>query len=130
MHNLLTSGRYNEILDYSSIILSKNPLNIKALKYKAYALYFLGRYDEAISYYDKAIEVEPESPSTYAGKSRSLEKLGRLEEASDYYKKAKELGGKTDNLGHNKNEWGNTQENQKQKPTVFHSYKVKWETDD
>jgi len=102
MHDLLTSGRYNEILDYSSIILSKDTLNLKALKYKAYALYFLGRYEEAILYYDKAIKLEPASPSNYAGKSRALEKLGRFEEARYYYKQAKELGDKTSNLGHNK----------------------------
>ena len=57
MHDLLTSGRYNEILDYSSTILAKDPLNLKALKYRAYALYFLGRYDEAISFYDKAMRL-------------------------------------------------------------------------
>ena len=106
MHDLLTSGRYNEILDYSSTILAKDPLNLKALKYKAYALYFLGRYDEAISYYDKAIEVEPESPSTYAGKSRALEKLGRFVQARYYYKLAKGMTGETSDLGHNKNEFG------------------------
>ena len=106
MHDLLTSGRYNEILDYSSTILAKNPLNIKALKYRAYALYFLGRYDEAISYYDKAIEVEPESPSTYAGKSRALEKLGRFVQARYCYKLAKGMAGETSDLGHNKNEFG------------------------
>lgn len=106
MHDLLTSGRYNEILDYSSTILAKDPQSLKALKYRAYALYFLGRYDEAISYYDKAIEVEPESPSTYAGKSRALEKLGRVEEARYCYKLAKGLTGGTSDLGHNKNEFG------------------------
>ena len=106
MHDLLTSGRYNEILDYSSIILVKDPLNLKALKYRAYALYFLRRYDEAISYYDKAIEVEPESPSTYAGKSRALEKLGRFVQARYYYKLAKGLAGEASDLGHNKNEFG------------------------
>ena len=106
MHDLLTSGRYNEILDYSSTILAKDPQSLKALKYRAYALYFLGRYDEAISYYDKAIEVEPESPSTYAGKSRALEKLGRVEEARYCYKLAKSLTGKTSDFGHNKNEFG------------------------
>ena len=106
MHDLLTSGRYNEILDYSSTILAKNPQNLKALKYRAYALYFLGRYDEAISYYDKAIEIEPESPSTYAGKSRALEKLGRFVQAQYYYKRAKGLGDKTHNLGDDKNEFG------------------------
>ena len=105
MHDLLTSGRYNEILDYSSTILVKDPLNLKALKYRAYALYFLGRYDEAISYYDKAIEVEPESPSTYAGKSRALEKLGRFVQARYYYKRAKGMTGETFDLGHNKNEF-------------------------
>lgn len=130
MRHLLTSGRYNEILDYSSTILAKEPLNLKALKYKAYSLYFLGRHDEAISYYDKAIEVEPDGPSTYAGKSRALEKLGRIEEAQYYYKLAKEQVGEASVLGHDKNEWGNTQKNPKQKPTVIHSYKVKWETDD
>jgi len=106
MHDLLTSGRYNEILDYSSTILAKDPLNLKALKYRAYALYFLGRYDEAISYYDKAIEVEPESPSTYAGKSRALEKLGRFVQARYYYKLAKGMTGEMSDLGHNKNEFG------------------------
>jgi len=106
MHDLLTSGRYNEILDYSSTILAKDPLNLKALKYRAYALYFLGRYDEAISYYDKAIEVEPESPSSYAGKSRALEKLGRFVQARYCYKLAKGLAGETSDLGHNKNEFG------------------------
>jgi len=103
---LLTSGRYDEILDYCLVILTKNPLNIKALKYKAYSLYFLGRYDEAISCYDKAIEVEPESPSNYEGKSRALEKLGRVEEARYYYKQAKKLKDKKSDLGHNSNEWG------------------------
>ncbi len=106
MHDLLTSGRYNEILDYSSTILAKDPLNLKALKYRAYALYFLGRYDEAISYYDKAIEVEPETPSNYAGKSRALEKLGRFVQARYCYKLAKGIAGKTSDLGHNKNEFG------------------------
>jgi len=106
MHDLLTSGRYNEILDYSSTILAKDPLNLKALKYRAYALYFLGRYDEAISYYDKAIEVEPESPSSYAGKSRALEKLGRFVQARYCYKLAKGMAGETSDLGHNKNEFG------------------------
>ena len=106
MHDLLTSGRYNEILDYSSTILAKDPQSLKALKYRAYALYFLGRYDEAISYYDKAIEVEPESPSTYAGKSRALEKLGRFVQARYYYKLAKGMTGETSDLGHNKNEFG------------------------
>jgi len=106
MHNLLTSRRYYEILDYSSTILAKDPLNLKALKYKAYALYFLGRYDKAIPCYDKAIELEPESPSTYAGKSRALEKLGRFEEAKDCYKQAKKLKDEESNLGHDKNEWG------------------------
>jgi len=106
MHDLLTSGRYNEILNYSSTILAKDPLNLKALKYKAYALYFLGRYDEAISCYDKVIELEPESPSTYAGKSKALEKLGRFEEARYCYKLAKGMADETSDLGHNKNEWG------------------------
>jgi len=106
MHDLLTSGRYNEILDYSSTILTKDPLNLKALKYRAYALYFLGRYDEAISYYDKAIGVEPESPSNYAGKSRALEKLGRFVQSRYCYKLSKGMTGEMSDLGHNKNEFG------------------------
>ena len=106
MHDLLTSGRYDEIVDFSSTILAKDPQNLKALKYKSYALYFLGRYEEAILYYDKAIELEPERPSNYAGKSKALEKLGRIGESRHYYKLAKGMAGETSDLGHNKNEFG------------------------
>ena len=81
MHDLLRTGRYDQILGYSSVLLEKDPQNLHAIKYKAYALYFLGRYDEAILYYNKAIQIEPMSPSNYAGKSKALEKLGRIGEA-------------------------------------------------
>ncbi len=106
MHKLLTSGKYAELLDRCSITLAKDPRNLKALKYKAYSLYFLGRFEDAIACYDKVIEVEPDNPSPYAGKSKALEKLGRLEEARDCYKLAKKLKDVESDLGHNKNEWG------------------------
>jgi len=106
MHDLLRTGRYDQILGYSSVLLEKDPQNLHAIKYKAYALYFLGRYDEAILYYNKAIQIEPKSPSNYAGKSKALEKLGRIGEARHCYNLAKEMAGETSNLGHNKNEFG------------------------
>jgi len=106
MHKLLTSGKYDELLDYCSIILSKDLENLSALKYKAYSLYFLERFEDAIACYDRAIEIEPENPSHYAGKSKALDKLGRFEEARGCYKQAKKLKGEESNLGHNKNEWG------------------------
>jgi len=98
MHKLFTSRKYAELLDHCSIILSKDPRNLKALKYKAYSLYFLGRFEDAIACYDKVIQVEPDNPSPYAGKSKALEKLGRFEEARDCYEQAKELEVKTHNL--------------------------------
>ena len=106
MYKLLTSGKYAELLERCLITLAKDPRNLKALKYKAYSLYFLGRFEDAIVCYDKVIEVEPDNPSPHAGKSKALEKLGRLEEARECYKQAKGIEDKASNLGHNKNEWG------------------------
>ncbi len=106
MHKLLASGKYAELLDRCSITLAKDPRNLKALKYKAYSLYFLGRFEDAIACYDKVIEVEPDNPSPYAGKSKALEKLGRLVEARECYKQAKGMASETSDLGHDKNEWG------------------------
>ena len=105
MHDLLTSGRYTEILDYSSTILVKDPLNLKALKYKAYSLFFLERFEDSIACYDRAIQIEPDNLSHYAGKSKALDKLGRFEESRDCYEQAKRLKDKESDLGHNKNEF-------------------------
>jgi len=106
LYELLTSRKYDELLGYCSIILSKDHVNLTALKYKAYSLYFLERFEDSIACYDRAIEIEPDSPSHYAGKSKALDKLGRFEEARTCYKQAKKLQYKEPNLGHNKNEWG------------------------
>ena len=106
LYDLLRCGKYCELLDNCSIILTKNPLNLKALKYKAYALYFLGRYEEAIFYYDRAIKFDPEDPSSYAGKSKVLEKLGRWQEAKLCFEQAKKIGSEKSDLGHNNHEWG------------------------
>lgn len=51
MYGLLASGRYEELLDYCTLILCEDPLNFEALKYKAYSLYFLGLYEEPLSQY-------------------------------------------------------------------------------
>ena len=88
---LLTAGKYAELLEYCSEILIENPQNLTALKNKAYALYFLKRYEEAISFYDKAIELDPKEPSHYSGKSQTLEKLGRHDEAKSCYEQAKKI---------------------------------------
>ena len=106
LYELFTSRKYDELLDYCSIILSKDHVNLTALKYKAYSLYFLERFEDSIACYDRAIEIEPDSPSHYAGKSKALDKLGRFEEARTCYKQAKKLKDKEPDLGHNKNEWG------------------------
>ena len=106
MYRLFASRKYNELLDRCSIILSKNPRHLNALKYKAYSLYFLERYEEAVSCYDKAIEIESDDPSLYSGKSKSLEKLGRIEEAIYCQNLAKKSINKAPNLGHNSSEWG------------------------
>ena len=106
LHELLTSRKYDELLDYCSIILTKDPVNLNAIQYKAYSLYFLERFEDSIACYDIAIEIEPNNPSHYAGKSKALDKLGRFEEATDCYKQAKKLKDEESNLGHDKNEWG------------------------
>jgi len=109
IHELLRAGKYHELLENCSTMIAEDPQELEALKYKAYALYFLSRYDEAISWYDKAISLDPENPQLYSGKSKALEKLERHEEARSYFEKAKkmkDLGSKTSNLGHNKNEFG------------------------
>ena len=106
MHELLAARKYDELLDYCSIILSKDPLNLEALKYKAYSLYFLGRFEDAIACYDRAIKIEPDNPSSYAGKSKALDKIGRFKESRDCYEQAKELKDEKSDLGHDKNEWG------------------------
>ncbi len=106
LYELFTSRKYDELLDYCSIILTRDPLNLNAIQYKAYSLYFLERFEDSIAWYDRAIEIEPDSPSYYAGKSKALDKLGRFEEARDCYKQAKKLKDKESNLGHDKNECG------------------------
>ena len=106
MHELFTSRKYDELYDYCSIILTKDPLHLIAIQYKAYSLYFLERFEDSIACYDKAIEIEPDNPSHYAGKSKALDNLGRFEEAKDCYKQATKLKDKESDLGHNKNEWG------------------------
>lgn len=106
MHNLLTSGKYVELLDHCSTILRKDPQNLEALKYKAYSLYFLGKFEDAISFYDKVIELEPSNPSHYTGKSKALEKLGREKEARKCYKQARRIENTVSDMGHNENEWG------------------------
>jgi len=106
MHELLATRKYDELLDRCSAILAKDPLNLEAIKYKSYSLYFLERFEDSIACYDKAIEIEPDNPSHYSGKSKALDKLGRFEEARACYKQSKELKDKESDLGHNKNEWG------------------------
>jgi len=106
LYELLTSRKYDELLGYCSIILSKDHVNLTALKYKAYSLYFLERFEDSIACYERAIQIEPDSPSHYAGKSKALEKLGRFEEARVCYEQAKKLKDKKSDLGHNNNEWG------------------------
>ncbi len=106
MHELFTSRKYDELSDYCSLILSKDPVNLNALQYKAYSLYFLERFEDSIACYDRAIEIESDAPSHYAGKSKALDKLGRFEEARGCYKQAKKLKDRESNLGHDKNEWG------------------------
>lgn len=130
MRDLFASKKYEELLECCSKILGKDPLNIEALKYKAYSLYFLGQYEGAISYYNKLIELEPRNPSHYSAKSKALEKLQRHKEARGCYEQAKKIEESISNLGHSKDEWGKTQSNQQEKPRVIHSYKVKWETTD
>jgi len=83
LHELFASRKYDELLDHCSIILSEDPVNLNAIQYKAYSLYFLERFEDSIACYDRAIEIEPDSPSHYAGKSKVLDKLGRFEEARD-----------------------------------------------
>jgi len=109
IHELFRAGKYHELLENCSTMIAEDPQELEALKYKAYALYFLSRYDEAISWYDKAISLDPENPQLYSGKSKALEKLGRYEEARSYFEKAKkmkDMGSKTSNFGHNKHEFG------------------------
>lgn len=106
MHNLLTTGRYSELLDYCSLILDKDPLNLDALKYKTYSFYFLRKYNKAILCYDKLIKLEPSNPSHYAGKSKTLEKMHKFAEAKTCYEQARNIRDALPNLGHNKNEWG------------------------
>jgi len=106
MYELFTARKYDELFDYCSIILTKDPINLNATQYKAYSLYFLERFEDAIASYDKAIEIEPDNPSHYAGKSRALDNLGRFEEARDCYKLAKKLKDNKSDLGHNNREWG------------------------
>ena len=91
IHELLTAGKYHELLENCSTMIAEDPQELVALKYKAYALYFLSRYDEAISWYDKAISRDPENPQLYSGKSKALEKLGRHEESRSYFEKAKKM---------------------------------------
>ncbi len=88
------------------MILSKDHVNLTALKYKAYSLYFLEKFEDSITCYDRAIQIEPDNPSHYAGKSKALDKLGRFKESRDCYKLAKKLKDKESDLGHNNNEWG------------------------
>jgi len=109
IHELLRAGNYNELLENCSTMIAEDPQELEAIKYKAYALYFLSRYDEAISWYDKAISLDPGNPQLYSGKSKALEKLERHEEARSYFEKAKkmkDLWSKTSYLGHNKHEFG------------------------
>ena len=106
MYELFTARKYDELFDYCSIILTKDPINLNATQYKAYSLYFLERFEDSIACYDKAIEIEPDNPSHYAGKSRALDNLGRFEEARDCYKLAKKLKYNKSDLGHNNCEWG------------------------
>ncbi len=91
IHELLRAGKYQELLENCSTMIAENSQELEALKYKAYALYFLSRYDEAISWYAKAISLDPENPQLYAGKSKALEKLERHEESRSYFEKAKKM---------------------------------------
>ena len=106
MHNLLTTRQYKELFDYCSLILSKDPLNVETLKYKAYSLYFLKRYGKAVLCYNKLIKLEPANPSNYTGKAKALEKLYRFAEAKACYEQARNIQDTLPNLGHNKNECG------------------------
>ena len=54
LYELFTSRKYDELLDYCSIILSKDHVNLTALKYRAYSLYFLERFEEARTWYKQA----------------------------------------------------------------------------
>jgi len=91
IHELFRARKYHELLKNCSTMIAENSQELEALKYKAYALYFLSRYDEAISWYDKAISLDPENPQLYAGKSKALEKLERHEESRSYFEKAKKM---------------------------------------
>ena len=91
MDKLLKNRKYDELLKHCSKTLKKDPRNLKAIKNKAYALYFLNRYERAISYYNKAIEIDPTDPSSYGGKSKAFEKLERFREAKSCYEIAKKI---------------------------------------
>ena len=82
LYELFTSRKYDELLDYCSIILSKDHVNLTALKYKAYSLYFLERFEDSIACYDRAIQIEPDSHLTMQASQKHLinwEDLKRLE---------------------------------------------------
>lgn len=86
--SLLNSGNYEDVLEYSSKILTKDPFDAKALNLKGLALWYLGRRKEAKVYFEQALGLRPKEAIL---RGNILNNLKRHNEALACYEKAIEL---------------------------------------
>ena len=77
--------KYNELCEFTDLVLAVYPNDAFYLGFKSDALVGLGRYNEVIDVCNILIELYPDSIDNWMIKARALEKLGMYKEAEECY---------------------------------------------
>jgi hypothetical protein len=104
---LIDRSNLNKALEFSNIVLSKDPKNYKALKKKAQTLKVMGEFDESEKLYEELIKLNPSDISNYTfrivHKDYSITETGLLSDIED--KKFNRLKTLIQKIGVNNNPW-------------------------